>query len=356
MDTIWPDEGKQNGERAPLGFRQVPSPSKPEHDLANNAIVASAWIDLLQHEIRKVIRGRDRFVEQVLIGLFCRGHFLVEGRAGIGKTAVLRALSSAINASFRSVPFTSDMTTIDLFGREPCSANGTASRVEYGPVFSNIVLAESINHAPTKTQWALLKAMQERQGPVGSQTLSMLDPFCVVATQRPVDPDYPCLLSGEQADYFMLKAKLDYPTESEERDFVRCAGRPASRQRITPVADLNDIRTAQLAAGAIRVDDKIQRYLVSLVRATREPEVCLPDLILYVEAGASPRAAVNLMEASKAHAFINGRSYVELRDVKAVAADVLCHRVILTRSARSQGLTSGAVIRAILESVPAPPM
>ena len=309
----------------------------------------------LRDEIGRVLVGQDHMVSRLLIGLLSGGHVLLEGLPGLAKTLTIRSLAEAIDTRFSRIQFTPDMLPADVIGTEIFNPKEASYVVRKGPIFSNLVLADEINRAPAKVQAALLEAMQERQGTIGGETYPLQEPFLVLATQNPIEQEGTYPLPEAQVDRFMLKVVVDYPTKEEERKVV---DRMASGQPIPvirKVASPEDILNCRGIVEKIWIDEKVRDYLVDVARATRNPtEYGISDLEGMIESGASPRASISMMKASKAHAFLQGRSYVTPHDVKSVAVEILRHRVILTYEAEAEGKSNDDIVRKILDNVPVP--
>ena len=313
----------------------------------------SAFVSTLLAEIDKVIVGQRPMVERLLIGLFANGHVLIEGVPGLAKTLAVRTLSRAIKTDFQRIQFTPDLLPADLIGTLVYSpASGTFS-TKKGPLFSNLVLADEINRAPAKVQSALLEAMQERQVTIGDETHRLEEPFLVLATQTPIEQEGTYPLPEAQVDRFMLKLKVGYPSREEELEIMN---RMASgvEPEASPVLEPSTILDARKLVTKIYVDDKIKSYILDIVFATREPASVGADLGSLIAYGASPRASIYLSIAARAHAFLRGRAYVTPEDIKAIAMDVLRHRVIITYEAEAEELTSEDVVQRILDSVEVP--
>jgi MoxR-like ATPase len=320
---------------------------------------ADAALDgvLLERVLREVGRrvvGQEMMIERLLIGLLTGGHILLEGVPGLAKTLAVRTLAEVVHLTFSRIQFTPDLLPADLIGTMVYDQKTQDFHVRRGPIFAQIVLADEINRAPAKVQSALLEAMQEKQVTIGGETYALLEPFLVLATQNPLESEGTYTLPEAQLDRFMLKVHVDYPTRAEEKEvLLRLGGGediPVERL-LTPEAIL---RTRRRIAG-LYADQKVVDYIVDLVRSTRDPgAVGRTDLRALVGFGASPRASLSLLAASRAHAFLRGRDYVIPEDVRALAPDVLRHRVILTFEAEAEDVTSDAVIGRLLETVKAP--
>ncbi len=309
--------------------------------------------DILDQVSQRVV-GQQAMVERLLIALLTGGHVLLEGVPGLAKTLTVRTLAETVRTSFSRIQFTPDLLPADVIGTQVFDqATGTFS-VKAGPIFANIVLADEINRAPAKVQAALLEAMQEKQVTIGGTSFVLEEPFLVLATQNPIEQEGTYPLPEAQVDRFMLKLRVGYPTRDEEREIMR---RMAGGETIPvkTVADPEQLLAARKEIAALHLDDRLVDYIVDLVHATRSPaEAGLADLAPLVEYGASPRATIALAQAARAHAYLRGREFVSPDDIKAMAPDVLRHRVLLTFEAEAENVSSDAVIARILERVAAP--
>ncbi|QDV57024.1 MULTISPECIES: AAA family ATPase [Rosistilla] len=306
-------------------------------------------------EVGRVLVGQEAMVSRLLIGMLTGGHILLEGVPGLAKTLTVSSLAKAIHTGFSRIQFTPDMLPADVIGTEVFNPKEATYSIKQGPIFSNLILADEINRAPAKVQAALLEAMQERQVTIGTETFRFEDPFLVMATQNPIDQEGTYPLPEAQVDRFMLKVMVDYPTRDEERKVVdrMAGGKPMPE--ISAIATPEDIMGARGVVEKIWCDDKVRDYVVDVVRATRNPaELGVRGLEGMIETGASPRGSLNLMKASKAHAFLQGRNYITPHDVKSLAPDVLRHRVMLSYEAEAEGKTVDDCIRQILDNVPVP--
>lgn len=315
----------------------------------------SAFVDILAMEMGKVIVGQKHLVESLMIGLLSNGHILLEGVPGLAKTLAINTLAQAIDAKFSRIQFTPDLLPADLTGTLIYSQKNENFSVKKGPIFANFVLADEINRSPAKVQSALLEAMQERQVTIGDQTYKLPQPFLVMATQNPLEQEGTYPLPEAQVDRFMLKVKIGYPTRAEERQIIRMnmmgAEFPSASKVITP----EEIIKAREVVEQVYMDEKIERYIVDIVFATREPkEYGLEKLAVMIGYGCSPRASISLAKASKAYAFIKRRGYVIPEDVRAVCYDVLRHRIGLTYEAEAENLTTEDIITEILNTVEVP--
>ena len=315
----------------------------------------SLFVDTLRSEMAKVIVGQQHLVDTLLIGLLSNGHILLEGVPGLAKTLAITTLAKAVDADFSRIQFTPDLLPADIVGTLIYSQKAEEFTVKKGPVFANFVLADEINRSPAKVQSALLEAMQERQVTIGDGTYKLPEPFLVLATQNPLEQEGTYPLPEAQVDRFMLKAKISYPKREEERDIVRMnlsgAGMPEPSKVITP----EDIVKARKVVEDVYMDEKIEKYIVDIIFATREPASYnlekLQSLIAY---GGSPRASISLAKAARAYAFIRRRGYVIPEDVRAVCHDVLRHRIGLTYEAEAENITSEDIITEILNNVIVP--
>ncbi len=310
-------------------------------------------IDLLHAEISKVVVGQKRMINRLLIGLFANGHILLEGVPGLAKTLTISSLSKALDLAFRRIQFTPDLLPADLIGTMIYNQKDLAFEVRKGPVFSNIVLADEINRSPAKVQSALLEAMQERQVTIGDTTFALDKPFLVLATQNPVEQEGTYPLPEAQVDRFMMRVFVEYPGREEEKLIMKRMAKTQTDLVIRPVMNRADIFQIRSLVDSISLNEKLEDYIVDIVMTSRNPETRgLDKLSNYIEYGASPRASIALNLCSRCHAFLEGRTYVLPEDVKAIAADVLNHRLILNYEAEAEEITSADIIREILNQVP----
>ncbi len=315
----------------------------------------SAFVESLKMEIEKVIVGQKYLIERLLVGLLANGHILIEGVPGLAKTMSVRVLSCAIKTKFQRLQFTPDLLPADLIGTlvyNPKDGNFTTKK---GPIFANIILADEINRAPAKVQSALLEAMQERQVTIGENTFKLDEPFLVLATQNPIEQEGTYPLPEAQVDRFMLKINITYPTKEEEYKIMKRMAITDKKIEVTPVVGPEDIIRAREVVDEVYIDEKIERYIIDIVFATREPkDYKLNELVPLIQYGASPRASIYLAVASKAYAFIQGRGYVTPQDVKSIGADILRHRVIVSYEAEAEEKTSEDIIRKIFDEIEVP--
>ncbi len=317
----------------------------------------SADTQLVQDVLREVGRrvvGQEYMVERLLIGLLTGGHCLLEGVPGLAKTLTVRTLAETIDTTFHRIQFTPDLLPADVVGTQVYDQSTGEFAVKRGPIFANIILADEINRAPAKVQAALLEAMQEKQVTIGGVTYPLQEPFLVLATQNPIEQEGTYPLPEAQVDRFMLKMRVGYPTRDEEKEVMRrmASGIPIA---IAAVATPEQIMDARRRIAELYMDERIVDYIVDIVHATREPkDAGLPDLTPLIEFGASPRATIALAQASRAHAFLRGRTYVTPDDVKAIAPDVLRHRVLTTYEAEAEDVTSDDIVQRVLAAIESP--
>ena len=322
-----------------------------------NALIEkeSGFIDLLNMEIGKVIIGQKHMVESLLIGLLSNGHILLEGVPGLAKTLAISTLSKVIDVDFKRVQFTPDLLPADLLGTMIYNQKKEEFISKKGPLFSNFILADEINRAPAKVQSALLEAMQERQITIGDKTYKLPEPFLVMATQNPIEQEGTYPLPEAQVDRFMLKVVLPYPNREEEKLIVRANVSSEGFPTPNKVVDPKQIIKARDIVKQIYMDEKIEKYIIDIVYATREPEYYqLDEIKHFISFGGSPRASISLASAAKAYAFLKKRGYVIPEDVRAVCADVLRHRIGLSYEAEAENITTENVITTILNKVEVP--
>jgi len=314
----------------------------------------SEIVDLISMEMNKVIVGQQHLIESLMIGLLSRGHILLEGVPGLAKTLAINTLADTVDADFSRIQFTPDLLPADLLGTLIYSQKNEEFIIKKGPIFSNFVLADEINRSPAKVQSALLEAMQERQITIGSETFKLEEPFLVLATQNPIEQEGTYPLPEAQVDRFMLKVVINYPKFEEEKLIIR-QNLAKSFPKATKILKSEDIIKAREVVSDVYMDEKIEKYILSIVFATRYPEQYNLDkfkgLINY---GASPRASINLALASKAYAFIKRRGYVIPEDVRAICHDVLRHRIGLSYEAEAENITQEEIISEILNTVEVP--
>ena len=308
----------------------------------------------IKTELHKRVVGQDLMIDRLLVGILTGGHVLLEGVPGLAKTLTVSSLSETLDATFQRIQFTPDLLPADVVGTMIYNQATGAFTAKRGPIFANLVLADEINRAPPKVQSALLEAMQERQVTVGGETVPLPEPFLVLATQNPIEHEGTYPLPEAQVDRFMLKLRVGYPDRAQEKEIIRrvAGGEPVKLERVATPAE---IFAARREIAGLYMDDKITDYIVELVHTTRQPgEHGLAELAPLIEFGASPRASIFLAQCARAHAYLEGRGFVLPDDVKAMAPDVLRHRIITTFEAEAEEVTSDDIVRRVLESVPVP--
>lgn len=314
----------------------------------------SAFVDILTKEMNKVIIGQKEMIERLLIGLIGRGHILLEGVPGLAKTLAINTLSNAVDGSFSRIQFTPDLLPADVVGTMIYNMKVNDFSIKKGPIFANFVLADEINRAPAKVQSALLEAMQEKQVTIGDQTFILDKPFLVMATQNPIEQEGTYPLPEAQVDRFMLKTVIDYPKIEEEQLVVR-ANLAGDFDKVKPVVNIEQILRAQEAVRQVYMDEKIEKYILDLIFATRYPDKYrLSEIKPLISFGASPRGSINLATCAKCYAFIRRRGYVIPEDVRAVVMDVLRHRIGITYEAEAENVTSEDLIAKIVNEVEVP--
>jgi MoxR-like ATPase len=314
----------------------------------------SRLVQEVSRQVAKRVVGQEYMVERLLISLLTGGHVLLEGVPGLAKTLTVRTLAETIDTSFNRIQFTPDLLPADVIGTQIYDQASGNFMVKKGPIFANIILADEINRAPAKVQAALLEAMQEKQVTIGGTTYKLEEPFLVLATQNPIEQEGTYPLPEAQVDRFMLKLRVGYPTRDEEKEIMRrmASGDPIAVEAIASPKAILDTRKR---ISELYMDDRIVDYIVDIVHATREPkQFGLESLVPLVEFGASPRATISLAQASRAHAFLRGRSFVTPDDVKAIGPDVLRHRVLTTYEAEAEEVTSDDIVQKILAQIESP--
>lgn len=314
----------------------------------------SGFCSALLREVEDTVIGQKDMMESILIGILADGHVLLEGLPGLAKTTAVKAFSDAVSLDFKRIQFTPDLLPADLVGTTIYNAKDSCFETRRGPLFTNLVLADEINRAPSKVQSALLEAMQERCITIGDNTYRLDEPFLVLATQNPIEQEGTYPLPEAQVDRFLLKVKVSYPNKVDEMRILEAVSGNGLKQP-TAVASKQDILASRQLVKSVYVDERIREYIVNLVAATRDPaSIKRNDLVNFISVGASPRASIGLAQASKAHAFIQGRAYVTPEDVKAVAMEVMRHRIILSYEAEAEEVSSETVVQKILDSVEVP--
>jgi MoxR-like ATPase len=361
MDTLRDHQPPKPLQAAPAEAATVAGPSPGAttptvdvHQLTEQVRETSAFLDDVFAQVGKVVVGQRDMVERVMIGLLTGGHCLIEGVPGLAKTLTVKTLSQTINASFSRIQFTPDLLPADITGTIIYNMHTGQFTQKRGPLFANLVLADEVNRAPAKVQSALLEAMQERQVTIGDNTHPLPDPFLVLATQNPIEQEGTFPLPEAQLDRFMLLIKVSYPSAADERamlDKMSTLDVPVASE----VASIEQVRVARKIVNSIYIDDRVRDYIVHIVQATRKPrDYGLAELGQLIEYGASPRATLCLAMAARAHAFIHHRAYVTPDDIKAIAMDVMRHRVVVTYEAEAEEVSSEDVVRRIFEYLPVP--
>jgi len=323
-------------------------------EIADRVTRDSEFCSTLLTEVSGTVLGQRSMLQSILVGILADGHILLEGLPGLAKTTAVKAFADAVKLDFKRVQFTPDLLPADLLGTTIYNAKESRFETRKGPLFTNLVLADEINRAPSKVQSALLEAMQERHITLGDQTYALDEPFLVLATQNPIEQEGTYPLPEAQVDRFLLKVKVDYPSKEEE---IKILGMVSSGTLRSPnvVATKEQILTARKTVKSLYIDERIQEYIVNIVLATRDPGAFgRNDLVNLIEVGASPRASIGLAQAAKAHAFIAGRAYVTPEDVKSVAMEVLRHRILLSYEAQAEEVPSESVVQRILDTIAVP--
>ena len=303
-------------------------------------------------EVGKIVVGQDYMVRRLMMGLFTQGHILLEGVPGLAKTLTINTLANVLKLDFKRIQFTPDLLPSDVIGTMIYNQKKTAFEVKKGPIFSNIILADEINRSPAKVQSALLESMQEKQVTIGDNTYKLDQPFLVLATQNPIDQEGTYPLPEAQRDRFMMKLNVNYPSKQEELKIMRRMSDLNFNNKIKTILTKKDITSIQNEINNISVSESIEKYLIEIVFATRNPKsIGLEDAANYISFGASPRASINLVLASKANAFFQNRDYVTPEDVKEIAYDVLNHRIILNYEAEAEGVNTREIVMSILNKI-----
>jgi len=315
----------------------------------------SQFLDSIQGELRKVLIGQGKMVQRLLIGLLAEGHILLEGVPGLAKTLAVKSLAQAIHTTFHRIQFTPDLLPSDLIGTLIYNQKESSFDVKKGPIFANIILADEINRSPAKVQAALLEAMQEKQVSIGDTTYPLQEPFLVLATQNPIEQEGTYPLPEAQVDRFMLKVKVDYPSQDEEMSMLSLMTANTMPEKVTSVVKPKQIMDARNTVRSIYVDEKIHKYVTDIVFATRYPEEFkIESIVGLIDVGASPRASLNLVRAAKAHAFLQHRGYVTPEDIREIGMDVLRHRVLLSFEAEAEDITVEDIIKTVFDTIPVP--
>ncbi len=314
----------------------------------------SQIITNIKTEISKVLVGQDKMVEGLLAGLLCRGHILLEGVPGLAKTTAVNALAKTLGLDFKRVQFTPDLLPSDIIGTEIYDPSNNTFKIKQGPIFTNLLLADEINRAPAKVQSALLEVMQERQVTIGDESFKIDLPFLVMATQNPVEQEGAYELPEAQLDRFMMKVVVGYNTKEEELEIARRVANN-SFEKIQQVATIDDLNTIREEALAVHMDEEIEKYIIELVAATRDPKAYgLEKLESYIEFGASPRASIDMYKAARAIAYLKGQDFVSPIEIAYISKEILRHRIILSYEAQAEEITTDEIIEKILAAVPIP--
>jgi MoxR-like ATPase len=315
----------------------------------------SGFIKKILSGMEEVIVGQKYLLQRLLVGLMANGHVLIESVPGLAKTMSVSTLARLINAKFHRLQFTPDLLPSDIIGTLMYNPKDSAFVTKKGPIFANIILADEINRAPAKVQSALLEAMQERQVTIGEESFKLDEPFMVLATQNPIEQEGTYNLPEAQVDRFMLKINITYPDQADELKILQRMAETDKKIDIKPVIEPSEIIKARSIVNEVYLDEKLERYIVDIVYATRDPlRYNLKDIVAFLRYGASPRASISLALAAKAYAFINARGYVTPQDIKDIAPDILRHRVLLSYEAEAQGKTQDEVVKRLLEEVKVP--
>lgn len=326
-----------------------------QSELESNVQGVQARIRSLETELEKVVVGQKKMINRLLIGLFSNGHILLEGVPGLAKTLTVSSLAQVLDLSFKRVQFTPDLLPADLIGTLIYNQKEASFEVKKGPIFANIVLADEINRSPAKVQSALLEAMQEKQVTIGENTFLLDMPFLVMATQNPVEQEGTYPLPEAQVDRFMMKVHVSYPSKGEEREIMRRMARTTKPEPLRQIMSKDEIFQIRRLVDGIKIDTRLEDYIVDLVCSTRDPQAYQMEKVSkYIEFGASPRAGIALHLGARAHAMMEGRSFVLPEDIKSIAGDILNHRVILNYEAEADEITSSQVVEKILRTVPLP--
>ena len=311
-------------------------------------------VNRIKNEIHKVVVGQEKMVEALLVGLICQGHILLEGVPGLAKTTTINALAKSLGLDFKRVQFTPDLLPTDIIGTEIYDPTTNSFKIKKGPVFTNLLLADEINRAPAKVQSALLEVMQERQLTIGDDTFKLDLPFLVMATQNPVEQEGAYELPEAQLDRFLMKIIVGYNTRAEELEIARRVSNN-SFEKIEQVATAEDLMRVRAEAMEVHLDQEIEKYIIEIIFATREPEKYgLKNIKNYIEFGASPRASIDMYKASRAVSYIKGQDFVSPIEIAYIAKEILRHRIILSYEAQAEGITQDSIIEKVLAAVPIP--
>jgi len=327
---------------------------KSAQEISQQVQELGRWIPPLREQVAHVVVGQKYLVDRLLLGLLANGHVLLEGVPGLAKTLTVKTIASAIQTGFQRLQFTPDLLPADLIGTLIYNPRDGEFRTKFGPIFSNLILADEINRAPAKVQSALLEAMQERQVTIGEKTYPLPDPFLVLATQNPLEQEGTYQLPEAQLDRFMFKLNIGYPQKPEERRILDLMATSAPDLSVSSVVDPQHIIAARDVVNNIYIDDRVKDYIVDIVWATREPASYNLKLEGLVRYGASPRATIYLALGARAHAFLNGRGYVTPQDIKSIGPDVLRHRIIVSYEAEAESITSETIVERVFAGLPVP--
>lgn len=323
-------------------------------ELQDRIAASSGWIGAVKTEMGRVLVGQDLLVDRLIVGILCNGHVLLEGVPGLAKTLAVKALSGSLAASFARFQFTPDLLPADLLGTMVYNPQEASFAPKLGPIFNNIILADEINRAPAKVQSALLEAMQEKQVTLGDTTYKLPEPFLVLATQNPIDQEGTYQLPEAQLDRFLLKVSVGYPSKAEELTVLDRMANSEPVYQTKTAATPEQVAFSRQLVNEVYIDPAVREYIVELIRATRQPAKVDGGLRHLIRAGASPRGTINLALTARAHAFINGRSFVTPQDVKDMAHDVLRHRILLSYEAEAEDTSTDQILDRILSKVPVP--
>lgn len=314
----------------------------------------NTMINQIRTEVAKVVVGQEKMIDGLLIGLLCEGHILIEGIPGLAKTTTVKALSQTLGLGFKRVQFTPDLLPSDILGAEVYDPQNNTFKIKHGPIFTNLLLADEINRAPAKVQSALLEVMQERQVTLGDESFKLPPPFLVMATQNPIENEGVYPLPEAQLDRFMLKIKVGYNTPEEELSIAR---RVASgvNEAIHAVMDAQALIELKETVKKVHIDEEVERYMIDLITATREPErYGLAEIKRYLQFGASPRVSIDMFKAVRAEAFLKGKAFVTPSDIASVVKELMRHRIVLSYEAEAEGVTTDELIEKIIKAVPIP--
>jgi len=323
--------------------------------LNEQIVKRSEFITNLKHELHKIVVGQDDLIDKLIIAILSDGHVFLEGVPGLAKTLTVKTLASIIKTGFQRIQFTPDLLPADILGTLIYNPKEAQFEIKKGPIFSNIILADEINRAPAKVQSALLEAMQERQITIGEKTFELKDPFLVMATQNPIEQEGTYPLPEAQVDRFMFKVLVDYPNSDEELRILQTMSGISDHIRVKPTIQTSEILDARKTVDLIHIAENIQKYIISIIMATRNPvDYSLKDIEQLISFGASPRASIFMVKAAKAQAFMNHRGYVIPEDIREVGRAILRHRILLTYEAEAEEITTEDIITQIFESIPTP--